>query len=105
MSNLLDPNIQYEKVKEQVVNLLIDYDQAVRNKHQGVIYLAEQLDSKRPISMQQLKQRDPNDTLTQHLYFTCPIFRTTVDRITGYILSESQRKPNEQPNTGEELLR
>ncbi len=79
-----------EKVREQVIDLFFEYDEAVRVKHKAIIQLAEDIESTKPMPMRMIKPIDTSMTMKQHRYLSDPLFKTVVDSLVGYIISNTK---------------
>lgn len=88
MSNLKDPNEQYYIIQEHVVDLLIKYDEHVRDHHKNLIQVAENMVKNTPLKV---PERKPDEPMKYHRYMTSPIFANTVKAITGYIISNIRK--------------
>ena len=84
MSNLKDPNEQYNTIKEQISTMLIEYDEYVRDSHKDIIHIAENMVKNTPM---EIRKPEPHEPMKYYRYMTSPVFRTTVDSLTSYIMS------------------
>lgn len=85
--NIVDLNEKYNTVKENIVNILIQYDEHVRYSHENLIQYAEYMAKGTPM---QLREPEPNEPMKYYRYMTSPIFATTVEALTGYIMANTK---------------
>lgn len=94
MSNLQDPNEKYNIVRENIIDLLINYDVFVSETHKDLISAAERMTKNTPLFPREL-QDIPETTaecrlLKVHRYMYSPIFKNTVDKLTSYIMANTK---------------
>ena len=89
MSNIKDPNEEYNRIKTQVIDILIQYDEHVRSHHENLILQAENMVKSTPLVLPKKKKDEP---MKYYRYMTSPIFRTTVESLTHYILTNIKGK-------------
>lgn len=87
MSNIQDPNEKYDTVRKQIINILIEYDEHVRDSHANLIQAAEHMTKGTPM---EIREREPDEPMKYYRYMTSPIFRAVVESLTGYIMSNTK---------------
>lgn len=86
-SVLKDPNERHKIVQENVINILIQYDELVRDTHKDLILMAENMVKNTPM---EFRKREDNEPMKHYRYTTSPAFRRVADMLTAYILTNTK---------------
>lgn len=87
MCSIIDQNEKYNIVRENVVDILIKYDEFVRIKHENIIEMAENMTKGTHLA---IREREPEEPMKYYRYMTSPVFKTAVESLTAYIMTNTK---------------